>query len=90
MIFASDMFRHFKPDAEVYLGACRFLGLAPGEVMLGASHNEDLAAARALGLRTAFISRPLEFGAPDERAVASRDWDVMTDSVGGLAAALGV
>jgi 2-haloacid dehalogenase len=89
MIFASDMFRHFKPDMEFYLGACQFLGLAPGEVMLGASHNEDLAAARALGLKTAFISRPLEFGAADERAVASQDWDIVTDSVTGLAAALG-
>jgi 2-haloacid dehalogenase len=88
MIFASDMFRHFKPDAEVYLSACRFLGLAPGEVMLGASHNEDLAAARALGLRTGFISRPMEFGAPDERARPAEDWDVVAESVVDLAARL--
>jgi 2-haloacid dehalogenase len=89
MIFGSDMFRHFKPDAEVYLGACGFLGLAPGEVMLAAAHNDDLAAARGFGLRTGFIRRPMEYGAPDERAEPAADWDAVAGSVGELAAALG-
>jgi 2-haloacid dehalogenase len=89
MIFASDMFLHFKPDAEVYLGACRFLGLAPGEVMLAAAHNDDLAEARELGLKTGFIRRPMEYGAADERAEPAAEWDVVAGSVGELAAALG-
>jgi 2-haloacid dehalogenase len=88
MIFGSDMFGHFKPDAEVYLGACRLLGLAPGEVMLAAAHNDDLFAARALGLRTAFVRRPMEFGAPDGRAEAAADWDFVVETVGELAAGL--
>jgi 2-haloacid dehalogenase len=86
MIFGSDIFGHYKPDAQVYLGACKFLGLAPGEVMLAASHNEDLAAARKLGLQTGFISRPMEFGAPDERARPADDWEIVTGSVEELAA----
>jgi len=88
MIFGSDLFGHFKPDAEVYLGACRLLGLVPGEVMLAAAHNDDLFAARALGLRTAFVSRPLEYGSPDARARPAADWDFVVDSVTGLAAEL--
>lgn len=84
IIFASDMFRHFKPDAEVYLGACRFLDLDPSEVMMAAAHNDDLAAARALGLLTAFISRPMEYGAPDERAKPAADWDAAVESVNWL------
>jgi 2-haloacid dehalogenase len=88
MIFASDMFRHFKPDAEVYLGACGFLGLPPGEVMLAAAHNDDLDAARKLGLRTGFLVRPMEYGAPDERARPAQDWDAVAESVGELAAKL--
>jgi 2-haloacid dehalogenase len=88
MIFASDMFAHFKPDEEVYLGACRFLGLAPGEVMLAAAHNDDLAAARYFGLKTGFLRRPMEYGAPDGRAEPARDWDVVAGSVGELAALL--
>jgi 2-haloacid dehalogenase len=36
--------------------------LAPSEVMLVAAHQDDLAAARACGLQTAYIERPAEFG----------------------------
>ncbi|OYY04187.1 MAG: haloacid dehalogenase, type II [Acidocella sp. 35-58-6] len=88
MIFGADMFGHYKPDHEVYLGACKFLGLAPGQVMLAASHNEDLAAARALGMQTGFIAGPMEFGTPDERARPNQDWEVVADSVVDLAAKL--
>jgi 2-haloacid dehalogenase len=56
--------------------------------MLAAAHNEDLAAARALGLQTAFIIRPLEFGAPDERAQPAQDWEIVANSVEDLAAQL--
>jgi 2-haloacid dehalogenase len=38
-------------------------GVTPQEVMLVAAHQDDLAAARNCGLRTAYIERPLEFGA---------------------------
>jgi 2-haloacid dehalogenase len=62
VVFGSDLFRHYKPDSETYLGGCDLLRLKPGQVMLGAAHNYDLRAARALGLKTAFIPRPLEFG----------------------------
>jgi 2-haloacid dehalogenase len=86
MIFGSDIFGHYKPDAEVYLGACKFLGLVPGEVMLAASHNEDLAAARKFGLQTGFISRPMEFGAPDARAKPAQQWEIVAASVEDLAA----
>ncbi len=88
MIFASDMFGHYKPDPEVYLGACKFLGLPPSTVMLAASHNEDLTAARKLGLQTGFISRPQEFGQPDERAKPAQDWEIVATSVPDLAAQL--
>ncbi|MDR3522066.1 MAG: haloacid dehalogenase type II [Acidocella sp.] len=88
MIFGADIFGHYKPDPQVYLGACKFLGLVPGQVMLVAAHNEDLAAARALGLQTGFIKRPMEFGSPDERARPNQDWEVVADSVLDLAGKL--
>jgi 2-haloacid dehalogenase len=62
--------------------------LAPGEVMLAAAHNDDLLAARRLGLRTAFVRRPMEYGAPDARAEPAEDWDFVVDSVPGLAGRL--
>ncbi|MHB1133707.1 MAG: haloacid dehalogenase type II [Chloroflexota bacterium] len=69
-IFASDLFGAYKPDAAVYQGAARLLGLAPAEVMLVAAHTNDLLGARVAGLRTAFVARPLEWGpaAPPEPA----------------------
>ena len=40
--------------------------------MLVAAHHDDLAAARACGLQTAYIERPLEFGARQRKDVSSR------------------
>ena len=45
--------------------------------MLVAAHQDDLAAARACGLQTAYIERPLEFGAKapkDVSPVAANTW----------------
>jgi 2-haloacid dehalogenase len=67
-IFSAELFRHYKPDPEVYLGAASLLGLRPAEVMLVAAHKDDLGAARRCGMQTAYVQRPLEFG---ERAVRS-------------------
>ncbi len=62
-VFSAEIFRHYKPDPETYLGAARLLGLEPQQVMLVAAHKDDLFAAKACGLRTAFVPRRLEFGA---------------------------
>jgi 2-haloacid dehalogenase len=63
MVLSPDLLRnHYKPDAEVYLGAAGFLDLPPEQVMMVASHKYDLDAARSHGLRTAFITRPTEYG----------------------------
>ena len=61
-VFGSDVFGHFKPVPETYLGAARLLDLKPGEVMMAAAHNNDLKAAQKLGLMTAFFARPAEYG----------------------------
>ena len=67
------------------------LGMAPGEVMLCAAHNDDLAAAREQGMRTAYINRPTEYGADQNRDFeADSDWDIITDHIGGIADALSV
>jgi len=40
------------------------------QVMLVAAHHDDLAGARACGLRTAYIERPLEMGAAHPKDVS--------------------
>ena len=62
VILSADIWKHYKPDPEVYLGAAEFLDLAPPEIMLVAAHFYDLNAARALGFQTGFVCRPLENG----------------------------
>jgi 2-haloacid dehalogenase len=65
-VLSAELFGHYKPDAEVYDGAGRLLGVAPEQLMLVAAHVHDLAAARGRGLRTAYVHRPHELG-HDER-----------------------
>ena len=58
--------------------------------MMVAAHNGDLAAASALGLRTAFVPRPAEHGAGQTRDVKpAREWDVVASDFVDLAARLG-
>jgi 2-haloacid dehalogenase len=61
-VLSAELFHHYKPDREVYLGAAELLGCKPGELMMVAAHPGDLSAARECGLQTAFVSRPLESG----------------------------
>jgi len=75
-ILGAELVRRYKPDREVYLSAAELLDLPPGEVMMVAAHLGDLRAAKAAGLRTAFVARPLEYGPtrkPDLEADASVD-----------------
>ena len=68
-VISAELFRHYKPDPETYLGAADLLGIAPDELMLVACHPSDLRAAKAAGLRTGYVARPLENG-PDGKSAA--------------------
>lgn len=61
-VFSAEMAETFKPDPRMYAMALRYLGLQAHEVMMVACHKYDLHAAKRLGLKTAFVARPLEFG----------------------------
>jgi 2-haloacid dehalogenase len=61
-VLSAEVFRAYKPDPATYLGVARVFNLDPSQVMLVAAHHDDLAGARACGLHTAYIERPLEFG----------------------------
>ncbi|MFM9881404.1 MAG: haloacid dehalogenase type II [Burkholderiales bacterium] len=61
-VLSAEIFAHYKPDPETYLGAAKILGLEPREVMMVAAHKNDLDAAAKCGLATGFVTRPNEFG----------------------------
>ena len=71
-ILSAELFGHYKPDPEVYLGAAKLLGPAPAQVMMVAAHVDDLRAAKNLGLKTALVTRPLEYG-PQRKADTAQD-----------------
>ena len=75
LIMGSELFGHFKPDPETYLGAARLLSMQPAEVMMVAAHNGDLKAAQSHGLKTAFVARPTEYGPHQKRDFeATGEW----------------
>ncbi|HVQ97491.1 MAG TPA: haloacid dehalogenase type II [Mycobacterium sp.] len=61
-VISAELFRHYKPDPQAYLGCAELLDVPPGQLMLVAAHPEDLRSARKAGLMTAFVARPLEHG----------------------------
>lgn len=90
-ILSSELAKHYKPDKEVYLTAASLLDLDPEQIMMCAAHRDDLEAASALGLKTAYISRPLEFGPEgktDERE--EMPFDIIARDILDLAQKMGV
>ena len=65
-VISAELFHHYKPDPEAYLGCADLLGVRPEELMLVAAHPSDLRSARDAGLMTAYVARPQEYG-PDQR-----------------------
>ncbi len=63
LILSAEVFRHYKPDPEAYLGVAEVFAVQPEEVMLVATHEDDLEAAQQCGLQTAYVHRPAEYGA---------------------------
>jgi 2-haloacid dehalogenase len=90
VILSAELFEHYKPDPETYLGAARLLCLAPKQVMMVAAHNHDLNAAQKLGLKTAFVARPTEYGPLQKYDFEAKgEWDVIAKDFGGVADKMG-
>jgi 2-haloacid dehalogenase len=88
-VLSAELFRRYKPDPEVYVGACGLLGLEPSDVMMVAAHEHDLEAARRCGLRTAYVRRPLEHGPPARDVPPRLEHDVDARDLVDLARRLG-
>ena len=71
-VLSAEVFRAYKPDPRVYRGAAEVFDADPSEVLMVAAHHDDLAAARDCGLQTAYIERPLEFGAAHPKDVSAQ------------------
>ena len=90
-ILGAEVARAYKPSPEAYLRTTETLMLKPEQVCLVAAHNNDLAAARRYGLRTAFIPRPTEHGPRQTTDLTPEEnWDVLASDIMDLADQLGL
>jgi 2-haloacid dehalogenase len=89
-ILGAEVVRAYKPSPQVYVETVEILCLQPAEVCMVAAHNGDLAAARACGLKTAFVVRPVEHGPNQQSDLrAEQPWDYAATGLNDLATQLG-
>lgn len=85
-ILGAEVAQAYKPTPQAYLRTAEVLGLAPDEICLVAAHNNDLAAARQCGLKTAFVRRATEHGPQQTTDLeAQQDWDAVVEDFAALA-----
>jgi 2-haloacid dehalogenase len=86
VVLGAEVAQAYKPDPQAYLGSADALGLKPEECMMVAAHQDDLEAAAELGMATAYVLRPDEFG-PDVTIEPTREnaWTHVAESFTQLA-----
>jgi 2-haloacid dehalogenase len=88
-ILGAEVAGDYKPKPRVYLAACEAFDLPPAACMMVAAHSNDLKAAAACGLRTAFVARPDEKGPRKGEAAPTVPVDFTASDLLDLARQLG-
>src|SRR5699024_7226213 len=89
-ILGAEVTRAYKPLPQAYTQMAAILGLERREICMVAAHNDDLHAARAQGLGTAFVVRPMEFGAQQTTDLTpTQQWDFIANDFLDLAQQVG-
>jgi len=89
-ILGAEVVGDYKPKPRVYLVAAEAFDLPPAECVMVAAHSGDLAAAAKLGLRTAHIARPNEYGPNTGESTPKVRVDSAAASLEDLAGKLGL
>lgn len=76
VILTPELLRTYKKNLESYRYVISLLGLEPSQVMMVAAHIGELKAVKTIGMRTAYVPRPMEFGSWDASVL---DTDVIVD-----------
>ncbi|MHB8575101.1 MAG: haloacid dehalogenase type II [Dehalococcoidia bacterium] len=66
-IISCEFLQRYKDDPVTYRTAVQWLGLRPEQAMMVAAHPWDLKGAMRVGLRSAHVPRPGEWGEPETR-----------------------
>ncbi|MFJ4207985.1 haloacid dehalogenase type II [Paenarthrobacter sp. NPDC089675] len=90
VILSAELCGAYKPDPRPYQMALELLRLKPEELLMVAAHADELRAVRGLGIKTAFILRPLEHGPGVELDVEGMEsFDYVANDLTDLATQLG-
>ena len=90
VILSAELAQRYKRDLESYRFNVGLLGRPLSEVMMVAAHPGELEAVAELGMKTAFIYRPEEFGDHGQSLVPGQSVDIAVGGIDELATALGV
>jgi 2-haloacid dehalogenase len=88
-ILGAEYAKIYKMQPGVYLASCEAFDLDPGECLMCAAHERDLAAAARTGMKTCFIFRPNEFGPGKGGAQPHEHVDMNVNSLAEVADQLG-
>ncbi len=81
-ILGAEVTRSYKPDPVTYTRSMDIMALEPAECLMVAAHNYDLKVARSLGMKTAFVARPTEYGDRQKGDFkADEEWDICCASM---------
>lgn len=89
-VLGAEIAGKYKLHPQAYIATAAALGLDLSEMCLVAAHHADLAVGRTLGMMTAYVTRPMEYGgAPAPDLYAKQEWDWSAGSFTELADLLG-
>ena len=78
VILTPELMQTYKKNLDSYRYVISLLGLRPEQTMMVAAHPGELRMVAGIGMRTAYVPRPTEFGDHDRRVV---DIDAPVDVV---------
>jgi 2-haloacid dehalogenase len=90
VILSAELARRYKRDLNCYRYNVALLDRPLSRVMMVAAHPGELEAVSQLGMRTAFIHRPREFGDHGQSLPSDQHVDFACEGLDMLATALGV
>jgi 2-haloacid dehalogenase len=89
-VLGAEVAGDYKPKPRVYLAAAEAFSLAPEQCMMVAAHSGDLKAAASVGMHTAHVVRPNEFGPNTGETLATVTFDFAVRSLDELADAYAI
>ena len=89
VILSAELARRYKRDLECYRYNVALLDRPLSKVMMVAAHPGELEAVSRIGMKTAFVHRPNEFGDHGQSLPFDQHVDLACNSIDELATALG-